>query len=63
MDAIAEGVEDIEQFTQLKQLGCEFAQGYLFSKPLARRAVESVIAMNSKYLTLFRKKSLGLSKG
>ncbi|MBE9168638.1 EAL domain-containing protein [Pleurocapsales cyanobacterium LEGE 06147] len=62
MDAIAEGVEDIEQFTQLQQLGCEFAQGYLFSKPLERRAAESVIAMDSKYLTLFRKKSLGLTR-
>jgi EAL domain-containing protein (putative c-di-GMP-specific phosphodiesterase class I) len=30
---IAEGVETIEQYTALRNLGCEFAQGYLFGRP------------------------------
>lgn len=34
MDVIAEGVETAEQFAQLQALGCEFGQGYFFSKPL-----------------------------
>jgi predicted signal transduction protein with EAL and GGDEF domain len=34
MKVVAEGVETFEQMTLLKSLGCEFAQGYLFSKPL-----------------------------
>ena len=33
MDAIAEGVETTAQLLQLQSLECEFAQGYLFSKP------------------------------
>ncbi len=34
MKVVAEGVETGEQMTLLKSLGCEFAQGYLFSRPL-----------------------------
>jgi diguanylate cyclase len=39
---IAEGVETTQQFEALKQLGCEFGQGYLFSKPLAANDIERV---------------------
>jgi len=31
---IAEGIETEAQLKQLKELGCEFGQGYLFAKPL-----------------------------
>ena len=41
MDAIAEGIETREQRDRLKALGCEYAQGYLFSKPLSVENVES----------------------
>ena len=30
---IAEGIEDIGQFRRLNELGCEYGQGYLFSRP------------------------------
>lgn len=43
MDTISEGVETSKQREQLKSLGCQFAQGYLFSKPLAPSAVESML--------------------
>lgn len=35
MKTIAEGVELEEQFILLKEIGCEIAQGYLFSKPIS----------------------------
>jgi EAL domain-containing protein (putative c-di-GMP-specific phosphodiesterase class I) len=34
MRVVAEGVESHEQMNLLKSLGCEFAQGFLFSRPL-----------------------------
>lgn len=34
LQVIAEGVESISQMEMLKEFGCDFAQGYFFSKPL-----------------------------
>jgi EAL domain-containing protein (putative c-di-GMP-specific phosphodiesterase class I) len=33
MTVIAEGVEQPEQATRLRELGCDAAQGFLFSRP------------------------------
>jgi diguanylate cyclase (GGDEF)-like protein len=33
MDVVAEGVETGEQLAQLRRLGCEYAQGFYFSRP------------------------------
>jgi EAL domain-containing protein (putative c-di-GMP-specific phosphodiesterase class I) len=38
MDVTAEGIEHQEQINQLTQLGCEFGQGYFFSRPLDAEA-------------------------
>ncbi len=34
MEVVAEGVETLEQSSQLRDLGCEYGQGYFFSRPL-----------------------------
>ncbi|MEH1831507.1 MAG: EAL domain-containing protein [Nostoc sp.] len=44
IDVIAEGVETVEQLTQLKAMKCKYAQGYFFSKPLDSKSVETLIA-------------------
>jgi diguanylate cyclase (GGDEF)-like protein len=36
--AVAEGVETAAQLAELRHLGCDFAQGYLWSEPLERDA-------------------------
>jgi EAL domain-containing protein (putative c-di-GMP-specific phosphodiesterase class I) len=40
MTTIAEGVEEIEQVRVLRGLGCELAQGFLYSRPMRVDAVE-----------------------
>jgi len=44
MSAIAEGVETEEQLAQLRSLNCNFAQGYLFSKPIEQQLVLKLLA-------------------
>lgn len=34
-EVIAEGVETVEQYNKLTELGCKYFQGYLFSKPVS----------------------------
>ncbi len=53
MSVVAEGIETTQQLNQLKNLGCDFGQGYLFSKPVeAQRATELIASANSSPLRL-----------
>lgn len=40
---VAEGVETQAQAEQLQRLGCELAQGYLYSRPIAADAVPNAL--------------------
>lgn len=44
--AEAEGISTSEQLRELRALNCEQGQGYLFSAPITRDAVEEVLAAN-----------------
>jgi EAL domain-containing protein (putative c-di-GMP-specific phosphodiesterase class I) len=46
-EIIAEGVETLEQFNMLKNLGCDTAQGYLFSKPVTADEVSKLLNAES----------------
>ncbi len=52
MDIVAEGLETVEQFVTLRELGCEFAQGYLFAPPLNAQSASEEIANNRSWLSL-----------
>ncbi|MCA1738750.1 MAG: EAL domain-containing protein [Actinobacteria bacterium] len=43
MEAIAEGVETVEQAARLREIGCEIAQGYYFSEPLTPQAASALL--------------------
>lgn len=49
MDVTAEGVETATQLAQLKALGCEFGQGFLFSKPLNSASAEALMSGNAQW--------------
>tara|TARA_B100000315_G_scaffold260532_1_gene322662 strand:+ start:4654 stop:8064 length:3411 start_codon:yes stop_codon:yes gene_type:complete len=48
LHTVAEGVESKADLTQLKNLSCDFAQGYYFSKPLAVKQATAFIAKHVK---------------
>jgi diguanylate cyclase (GGDEF)-like protein/PAS domain S-box-containing protein len=43
MIVVAEGVETEEQFAILREMNCQFGQGYLFSKPLSKPIADQLI--------------------
>ena len=45
MDVVAEGIETVEQYQLLKQLGCRFGQGYLFARPLDAETITQMLRL------------------
>ncbi len=43
MNTIAEGIETVDQLSQLKALKCEYGQGFYLSKPLDLEILENII--------------------
>jgi diguanylate cyclase (GGDEF)-like protein len=52
LKVVAEGIESIHQFHQLRILGCEFGQGFLFSKPLQVTEIERLLADKNRWQTM-----------
>ncbi|OGP82716.1 MAG: hypothetical protein A2Y95_03560 [Deltaproteobacteria bacterium RBG_13_65_10] len=46
MSVIAQGVETADQLARLRELGCEYAQGYLFSKPVGPEEASALLAQD-----------------
>ncbi|MEB3283372.1 MAG: EAL domain-containing protein [Lyngbya sp.] len=44
MEVVAEGIETFEQWQELRALGCEWGQGYLFAKPMDIQLATKAIA-------------------
>ncbi|HEU5449950.1 MAG TPA: EAL domain-containing protein, partial [Acidimicrobiia bacterium] len=44
LNIVAEGIETPEQLSELRSLGCEYGQGYLFAAPLGVDAVAALLA-------------------
>jgi predicted signal transduction protein with EAL and GGDEF domain len=44
LEVIAEGIEHTAQARWLADLGCRFGQGYLYARPMAAVAIETLLA-------------------
>ena len=45
----AEGVENLEQLTILKEMECDIAQGYHFSKPVPKEKIDEMLNKKSPF--------------
>ncbi|HVE60081.1 MAG TPA: EAL domain-containing protein, partial [Pyrinomonadaceae bacterium] len=50
MRVIAEGIETESQLNILKNLGCDYGQGYLMSKPLPKDVMEELLLKKQFWL-------------
>ncbi len=60
LDVIAEGIESVHQLHQLRVLGCEFGQGYLFSRPLPVAAIDRMLAEEVPWKGMVRDDESGI---
>ncbi|OAB59674.1 diguanylate phosphodiesterase [Phormidium willei BDU 130791] len=49
MDAVAEGIETPTQLAIVRAMGCELAQGYLFSRPLPPQEAETFLVTPERF--------------
>ncbi len=49
LDVVAEGIETIHQLHQLRVLGCEYGQGYLFSRPVPLEEAEKIVESKTRW--------------
>jgi diguanylate cyclase (GGDEF)-like protein len=52
LEIIAEGIETKGQFKKLRRFGCQYGQGYLFSRPLPVSEVEAMLRENISWQDL-----------
>jgi EAL domain-containing protein (putative c-di-GMP-specific phosphodiesterase class I) len=50
MDVVAEGIETVEQYCLLRQLGCRYGQGYLIARPMTAEAVTQLLRLPGRVL-------------
>ncbi|MGC2325336.1 MAG: EAL domain-containing protein, partial [Candidatus Sulfotelmatobacter sp.] len=59
LKVVAEGVETMAQLDLLRHVGCERAQGYLFSKPVDHQTILKLLEANRAEACGFRPKAVG----
>ena len=50
MDVVAEGIETPEQYLLLRELGCRFGQGFLFSRPVTAETISGLLRLPGRIL-------------
>ena len=54
LDVVAEGVETQRQANELRDLGCQFAQGFHFSQPVPAKAISEMLVAVPRWLSPYR---------
>ena len=49
LSTVAEGIESLDQLQVMRSLGCRYAQGYLFDKPMERDAFGALLVGRHRY--------------
>lgn len=49
LDVVAEGVQGAEQLAHLRALGCRYAQGYYFSRPMDVASAEELLGRDPRW--------------
>jgi diguanylate cyclase (GGDEF)-like protein/PAS domain S-box-containing protein len=55
LEVVAEGVENSSVLARLRELGCDLAQGYFFSRPVDRETAEALVAREVEVLDATRR--------
>ncbi|HUX28291.1 MAG TPA: EAL domain-containing protein, partial [Terracidiphilus sp.] len=50
MEVVAEGIETLEQYRLLRELGCRLGQGYLFARPLPVQDITRLLSLPGRIL-------------
>ena len=57
---IAEGIESIHQLHQLRNLGCEYGQGFLFSRPISASDAATLLADEGRWRNILPPNEFGV---
>ena len=60
LSVIAEGIESVHQFHQLRVLGCEFGQGFLFSRPISAADAATLLADQGRWRNILPPNEFGV---
>lgn len=60
LDVVAEGVETVHHLHQLRILGCEYGQGYLFSRPVTADEAQEIITNSTRWHSILPETELGI---
>lgn len=50
MQTVGEGVETVGQLSALREAGCDFVQGFLFTPPIERQALSALEEMEQDFI-------------
>lgn len=60
LNVVAEGIESIHQLHQLRVLGCEYGQGYLFSRPLPVHEIDKLLENTTRWRNILPSEYFGV---